>query len=136
VIDIKSLQIDSGRSGQVGVCNCGQVLIFQLYMREWQWLCLKCGQVYQTPPRSQEGSIESESKWRALESEFMTHCGAKLIVLGMYREGCVHCTEPDEEQHLLHATPSEWQACNDALYWLSLRTGREFRLVNGVISPQ
>jgi DNA-directed RNA polymerase subunit M/transcription elongation factor TFIIS len=121
-------------SQKVAVCNCGSLLIWTQYFREREWLCLRCGQIYQSPPRAQDSTQEAEAKWRALESEFMTNCGSKLIVQGMYREGCERCDR--DEPHLVHATKIEWKEVNDALYWLSTRTGREFRLVNGVMTPQ
>lgn len=119
---------------QVGVCSCGRLLIYTMYFREMQYLCLNCGKLYNHPPRAQPSTPEAEAKWRALEAEFMINCGSKLIVLGLYREGCAKCDGPPEEQHLLHATPQEWQECNEGLYWLSERTGREFHMVNGVIT--
>jgi hypothetical protein len=119
---------------KVAVCACGSLLIWQQYFRENEWLCLQCGKVFRTPPRAQDSTPEAEAKWRALEAEFMVNCGSKLIVVGMYRNGCELCDR--DQMHLLHAKPWEWTECNDALYWLSERTGREFRLVNGVVAPQ
>lgn len=120
---------------KVAVCTCGTLLIFQMYMREQQLLCLKCGRTFRHPPRLQETTHEAEAKWRALETEFMVNCGSKLIVGGMYRHGCTTC-DAREETHLYHATPDEWTQCNDALYWLSERTGREFHLINGEVVPK
>ena len=117
---------------KIALCHCGGVLIFTLYFQEKQFLCLKCGNLYQSPPRAQDSTPEGEAKWRALESEFMTNCGSKLIVVGLYRDGCARCLL-GEETHMHHATPEDWRACNDALYWLSERTGREFHLINGSI---
>lgn len=119
---------------QVAVCTCGSLLIWQQYFRDNEWLCLNCGRVFLKPPRAQDSTPEAEAKWRALEAEFMVNCGSKLIVLGMYREGCEACDR--DQAHLYHATAADWQACNDALYWLSERTGREFRLVNAIMVPQ
>ena len=119
---------------KVGVCTCGSLLIFQLYMREQQYLCLNCGKTYPSPPRAQDSTPEAEAKWRALEAEFMVNCGRKLIVVGMYRDGCEACDR--DEQHIVHAKPHEWKEVNDALYWLSEKTGREFHLVNGYVVPQ
>ena len=118
---------------KVAVCACGSLLIWTMYFREQEWLCLKCGQVHQAPPRAQDSTPEAEAKWRALEAEFMVNCGRHLIVQGMFRDGCDLC---DPEVHLVHATKEEWRAVNDALYWLSTKTGREFRLVNGIMTPQ
>ena len=120
---------------QVAVCNCGSLLIWTQYFREQEWLCMKCGQVYMKPPRSQDSTPEAEAKWRALEADFMVNCGRHLIVQGMFREGCERCKAGDET-HLMHASLVEWKEVNDALYWLSTKTGREFKLVNGEMAPQ
>jgi hypothetical protein len=120
---------------KVALCTCGGLLIYTLYFRDQPWLCMNCGQIYQGAPRMQDSTPEAEAKWRALEADFMSNCGSKLIVTGLYREGCAIC-DLDDEKHMFHASPQEWQECNDALYWLSERTGRTFHLVNGVITPQ
>lgn len=118
---------------KVGLCVCGQLLIFTYYFQELQWLCMACGRQYKQPYRAQDETPESKAKWMALESEFMTHCGSKLIVLGMYREGCDEC-DKNKDAHIAHATDRDWMECNDAIKWLSDRTGREFRLINGIMA--
>lgn len=118
---------------QVGLCTCGKLLIFTYYFEELAWLCMSCGRTYEAPFRAQNETPESRAKWMALESEFMTHCGSKLIVQRMFREGCVIC-DRNEEPHIAHASAFEWQQCNDAIKWLSDRTGREFRLINGILA--
>lgn len=121
---------------EVALCRCGSLLIYTYYFQQLQWLCMHCGKLWHKPPRAQASTPEAEAKWRALEAEFMTNCGSKLIVVGMYREGCDPCMPPGEQEHIYHATDADWRECNDAIKWLSERTGREFRLVNGVMTPQ
>lgn len=112
----------------IGICKCGHVLVYQLYFKQLQYICLNCGRLAHTPPRAQPSTPELEAKWRALEAEFMMNCGSKLIVEGMYRQGCELCDRDQEHWH--HATEAEWRDCNDAIHWLSERTGRAFALVN------
>ncbi len=49
--------------------------------------------------------------------------------MGMYRYGCELCDQ--DEEHIKHASQRDWREINDALKWISDRTGKEFGMVNG-----
>jgi hypothetical protein len=118
-------------TAQIGVCSCGAFLIYNFFFKGKRFLCLSCGALYIDAPRIQESTREGESRLAALETEFMINAGRKLFCIGMNRNDCPLCNGPDEQEHILHATNREWMECNDALKWLSDRTGREFGIVNG-----
>lgn len=121
----------------VPLCSCGSFLLSvggigntgDGFFRGKRFLCLRCGMLYASAPREQLSTSEAEAKIAALETEFMVNCGSKLFAMGMYRYGCDRC-EADEE-HIQHASPRDWQELNDALKWISDRTGKEFGMVNG-----
>lgn len=79
----------------------------------------------------QAWTAQAQQKQRELGDEFYLNCGNYLIVWGYYRPGCYQCD--NDEEHIRHATAQDWQFCNDALQWLSERTGREFGFYNGDI---
>ena len=116
---------------EIGLCSCGSILIYNFYFRGKRFLCFKCGALYITPPFSQRSTVEGEAKLAAMETEFLVNCGRKLFCFGMNRKDCDLCNGPKEEEHIHHATKSDWVECNDALKWLSDRTGKEFGMVNG-----
>jgi hypothetical protein len=90
---------------------------------------LRCGALYASAPREQLSTPEAEAKISALETEFMVNCGSKLFAIGMYRYGCDRCDA--NEEHIQHASDQDWRELNDALKWISDRTGKEFGMVNG-----
>jgi hypothetical protein len=117
----------------IALCQCGNVLIFTEHFRGKRWLCMTCGRLFASPPRVQPWTAGAELRWRELDREFHYQCGNHLICLGQYRVDCPLCKGPPPKEHILHATKHDWQLCNDALKWLSERTGREFIFVNGEI---
>ena len=113
------------------LCKCGSLLIDVPHFRGVRWLCMSCGLLFQNPPRSQVYTVETERKKKRLEDEFDLACGNHLIVNGLHRADCPRCMTKPGQEHMLHATERDWQLCNDAIKWLSERTGREFAMVNG-----
>jgi len=125
----------------VPLCSCGALLLNvggevdnagsqgDGFFRGKRYLCMKCGALYANAPRKQAATPEAEAKIMALESEFMTNCGSKLFHFGLYRHGCEACDR--DEEHIQHASDRDWRRLNDALKWLSDRTGKEFGMVNG-----
>lgn len=135
----------------VPLCNCGALLLSvggianqgDWFFQGKRYLCLKCGALHANAPREQASTPEAEAKISALETEFMVNCGSKLFWMGMFRLGCERCereladatqrqAEPDPAKaHIQHATQNDWREINDALKWISDRTGKEFGMVNG-----
>jgi len=121
----------------VPLCSCGSFLLSvggianegDGFFRGKRFLCLRCGALYASAPRNQLSTLEAETKITALETEFMVNCGSKLFAFGMYRFGCDRCDA--DEEHIRHASDGDWRDLNDALKWISDRTGKEFGMVNG-----
>lgn len=118
-------------TAQIPICNCGSFLIYNFYFKGKRFLCLSCGALYFNPPRAQMSTREGEARLAAIETEFLVNCGSKLFAIGMNLHHCERCNGPDEEEHIRHASDLDWRLCNDALKWLSDRTGIEFGMVNG-----
>lgn len=122
---------------QVPLCNCGALLLSvggvgnvgDGFFRGKRFLCLRCGGLYAGAPREQPSTLEAENKITNLETEFMVNCGSKLFAIGTYWLGCANCDAGEE--HIRHAPDRDWRELNDALKWLSDRTGKEFGMVNG-----
>jgi hypothetical protein len=126
--------MSSGRpltTADIPICDCGSVLIYNFYFKGKRFLCLGCGALYFDAPRIQLSTKESNARLAALESVFLVNCGRKLFCFGMNRHDCERCNGPDEQEHIHHASDQEWIECNNALKWLSDRTGVEFEIVNG-----
>jgi hypothetical protein len=119
------------RPQDIALCQCGSVLIYTEHFRGKRWLCMTCGRLYASAPRMQTWTAIAEQRWRSLDREFHLNCGNHLICIGQMRVDCAQCIGPPEQEHIYHATERDWQLCNDALKWLSDRTGREFVFVNG-----
>jgi len=121
----------------IPVCTCGSFLLSvgglgnqgDGFFRGKRFLCLKCGSLFANAPRLQPSRQESEARVSALETEFMTNCGSKLFAIGILWFGCDRCDR--NEDHIHHASQDDWNRLNDALKWLSDRTGKEFGMVNG-----
>jgi hypothetical protein len=116
---------------QIPVCSCGAFLIYNFYFKNKRFLCLACGALWHDVPRIQPSSVEAEAKLIGLETEFLVSCGRKLFCFGMQRNDCSRCNGAGAEEHIRHASDRDWMECNDALKWLSDRTGKEFGIVNG-----
>lgn len=116
-------------TAEIPICSCGSFLLYLFYFRGKRFLCLRCGALYAGAPRTQPSTPEGEARLAAFESEFLTNCGSKLFAFGIYLRGCGRCDR--DEEHIRHASRRDWVELNDALKWLSDRTGREFGLVNG-----
>ena len=122
----------------VPICSCGSLLcsvggpgnIGDGYFKGKRFLCLRCGSLYANAPREQPSTPEAESKITALETEFMVNCGSKLFHFGMWRHDCEACRD---DEHINHASARDWRELNDALKWISDRTGKEFGMVNGYL---
>lgn len=118
-------------TAHIPVCNCGSFLIYNFFFKGKRFLCLSCGALWHNPPRMQQSTKDGEARLAAIEAEFLVNCGRKLFCFGMNRNDCEQCNGPDEQEHIYHATDADWRECNDALKWLSDRTGVEFGIVNG-----
>jgi hypothetical protein len=101
------------------------VMTFQFYKREF--ICLGCGRTFEFfgPKNLGEGD-ELQKKSDERTAEWAENAGSKLLVGHVYHEGCETCRPSQDEYHSKHATAEEWVEHNNAVRWLTGRTGKDF----------